>query len=39
MSPIPIKRIPIELEKDFPSKVTPEELKKELNAIGLTCGG
>ena len=38
MSPIPIKRIPIELEKDFPSKVTPEELKKELNAIGLTCG-
>ena len=37
MSPIPIKKIPIDLTKDTPSKVTAEELKGELNAIGLRC--
>lgn len=37
MSPIPIKKIPINLTKDTPSKVTAEELKEELNAIGLRC--
>ncbi len=37
MSPIPLSTIPIQLKKDTPSKVTPEALQKELNAIGLTC--
>lgn len=36
--PIPVFKIPIDLIKDTPSKVTPEELKKELNDIGLRCG-
>lgn len=36
--PIPVFKIPIDLTKDTPSKVTPEELKKELNDIGLRCG-
>lgn len=37
MSPIPIKKIPISLQKDTPTKVSPEDLKAELNAIGLYC--
>lgn len=37
MSPIPVFKIPINLKKDTPSKVTPEELKQELNNIGLHC--
>lgn len=36
--PIPVSKIPIDLTKDVPSKVTPEELKNELNDIGLRCG-
>ena len=34
---IPIPKIPIRLKADTPSKVTPEELKAELNSIGLYC--
>lgn len=34
---IPIPKIPIKLKADTPSRVTPEELKAELNSIGLYC--
>jgi hypothetical protein len=34
---IPIPTIPVSLGTDSPSKVLPEDLKKELTAIGLTC--
>lgn len=33
----PVFKIPIDLTKDVPSKATTEELKKELNDIGLCC--
>ena len=34
---IPAQRIPISLEKTEPSEMTVESLKKQLDAIGLTC--
>lgn len=37
MSPIPIPKIAMNLEKDTPSKVEPAALKEELADIGLTC--
>lgn len=37
MSPFPIHKIPIQLDKDTPTKVAAEELRKELNHIGLHC--
>ena len=34
---IPIPKIPINLLPDTPSTVNPEDLRKELNNVGLTC--
>ena len=35
--PIPKRKVHISLAKDTPSQVTPEDLKKDLQRIGLTC--
>lgn len=37
MNPIPVPRVQVYLTEDSPSKITPEELQKELSGIGLSC--
>ncbi|WP_017663438.1 hypothetical protein [Baaleninema simplex] len=35
--PIPVKKVPVQLNSNTPTPLTSEELQKQLNNVGLTC--